>query len=96
MPRPAANAFQAALGWAAPKTGLASVQAVWADAVGDQVAAVARPVSERSGVVTVVCSDSIWAEELDLMQGRLLESLEQRLGATAPRSLHFRVERAGD
>jgi predicted nucleic acid-binding Zn ribbon protein len=96
MPRPAAGAFQAALGRAAPKTGLAAAQAVWAEAVGEQVAAVARPVSERSGVVTVVCSDPIWAEELDLMQGRLLESLEQRLGAAAPRSLHFRVERAGD
>ncbi len=96
MPRPAASAFQSARRQAAPKTGLAAVQAVWREAVGERIAAVARPVAERGGVVTVACSDPVWAEELDLMQGRLQENLEQRLGSTAPRALHFRVETAGD
>ena len=67
-PRPAAAALRAALERAAPKTPLAALQAAWAEAVGERIAAVAQPVSERGGEVTVRCSDSVWAQELDLMQ----------------------------
>ncbi len=91
VPRPAANALRAALDRAAPKTPLAAMQAAWAEMVGEQIATVAQPVSERGGEVLVSCSDSVWAQELDLMQGQLLERLQERLGEQAPRSLRFRV-----
>jgi len=91
-PRPAASALRAALGRAAPKTPLAALQATWAEVVGERIAAVAAPVSERGGEATVSCADSVWAQELDLMQGQLLERLRERLGEQAPRSLRFRVE----
>jgi predicted nucleic acid-binding Zn ribbon protein len=91
-PRPAATALRAALDRAAPKTPLAALQVAWAETVGEQIAAVASPVSERAGEAVVSCSDSVWAQELDLMQGQLLERLEERLGEQAPRSLRFRVE----
>ncbi|HSS04570.1 MAG TPA: DUF721 domain-containing protein [Solirubrobacterales bacterium] len=91
-PRPATEAFRAALRQAAPKTRLAAVQGVWTEVVGDRVAAAARPVSERDGAVVIACSDSIWVQELDLMQEQLLEGLRGRLGEDAPRSLRFRVE----
>lgn len=91
-PRPAAGAFRTALDRAAPQTGLAAVQSVWADVVGERVAAAATPVSERAGEVVVACADAVWAEELDLMQGRLLEGLRERLGDSAPGALRFRVE----
>jgi predicted nucleic acid-binding Zn ribbon protein len=91
-PRPAAEALRAALQGAAPKTRLATVQSVWADAVGEQLAAVAQPVSERDGALLVACSDSVWAQELDLMQDRLLAALRERLGEGAPTSLRFRVK----
>lgn len=90
-PRPAATALRAALEQAAPKTPLASLQAAWAQVVGERISAVAAPVSERGGEVTVNCADSVWAQELDLMQGQLLERLEERLGERAPQSLRFRV-----
>jgi len=90
-PRPATAALRSALDAAAPKTGLASLQSVWAELVGERIAAVARPVSERGGEVTIDCSDSVWAQELDLMQGQLLERLQERLGSAAPQSLRFRV-----
>ena len=93
-PRPAAAAFRLALGRAAPKTPLAAVQSAWAEVVGERVAAAAHPISERDGIVTVACSDSVWAEELDLMQEQVQAALRERLGATAPRSLRFRVEDA--
>jgi predicted nucleic acid-binding Zn ribbon protein len=90
-PRPAGPALRAALERSAPKTPLAAVQAVWAEAVGERLAAVAEPVSERAGAVVVECADPVWAEELDLMQGRLLERLRERLGEAAPGALRFRV-----
>jgi predicted nucleic acid-binding Zn ribbon protein len=91
-PRPASTALRAALDQAAPKTPLAALQAAWAEVVGERIAAVTSPVSERGGEVTVSCADSVWAQELDLMQGQLLERLKQRLGERAPRSLRFRAQ----
>ncbi|HEV2790362.1 MAG TPA: DUF721 domain-containing protein, partial [Solirubrobacterales bacterium] len=79
-PRPAAGAFQAALQRAAPKTPLAGVQAAWVAAVGEQLAAVATPVSERGGTLTIECADAVWAQELDLMQETLLERLRGQVG----------------
>jgi predicted nucleic acid-binding Zn ribbon protein len=90
-PRPAANALQAALQRAAPKTPLAAVQAAWPSAVGEQLAAVAIPVSERAGTLTIECADTVWAQELDLMQGSLLERLREAVGERAPQALRFRV-----
>jgi len=93
-PRPAANALQAALQRVAPKTPLAAVQASWPAAVGEQLAAVAAPVSERQGTLTIECADAVWAQELDLMQEALLERLRDAVGDQAPRALRFRVNSA--
>jgi len=91
-PRPASAALRTALERAAPKTPLAKLQSAWAETVGERIAAVANPVSERERTVTVACSDSVWAQELDLMQDQLLLRLRDRLGGDAPRALRFRVE----
>lgn len=93
-PRPAADAFQAALQRAAPKTPLAAVQTAWASAVGDQLAAVATPVAEREGTLTIECADAVWAQELDLMQETLLQRLRDEIGNQAPEALRFRVSSA--
>jgi predicted nucleic acid-binding Zn ribbon protein len=93
-PRPAADAFQAALQRAAPKTPLAAVQTAWASAVGDQLAAVATPVTEWEGTLTIECADAVWAQELDLMQETLLERLRDQVGDQAPKALRFRVRSA--
>lgn len=90
-PRPAANAFKAALQRVAPQTPLAAIQTVWPEAVGEQLAAVAVPVSERDGTLTIECSEAVWAQELDLMQATLLERLREELGERAPEALRFRV-----
>ena len=93
-PRPAAGAFQAALQQAAPKTPLAAVQAAWPAAVGEQLAAVATPVSERAGTLTIECADAVWTQELDLMQETLLQRLRDAVGDRAPQALRFRVNSA--
>lgn len=93
-PRPAAGALRTALAAAAPRTRLATVQAAWAEAVGERLAAAAEPVAERGDEIVVACTDPVWAQELDLMQGQLIELLRARIGDTAPSSLRFRVEDA--
>ncbi|HKZ13887.1 MAG TPA: DUF721 domain-containing protein [Solirubrobacterales bacterium] len=77
----------------APKTGLGAVQAVWAQALGERLAGVATPVSERAGTLTIECVDGVWAQELDLMQEQLLGRLREELGERAPQALKFRVAR---
>ena len=88
-PRPLALAIEIARQRAAPRTPLAGVQQVWREVAGEQVAAVAEPFAEREGVVVVRCDGAVWAEELNLMQDRLLTSLGERLGDAAPRGLRF-------
>jgi predicted nucleic acid-binding Zn ribbon protein len=65
-------------GWE-PETVLARVQRVWREAVGPAIAAEATPSSERAGVLTVSCSGAVWAQELDLMEATILESLNTSL-----------------
>lgn len=91
-PRQAGPAIRAARDLAAPRTGLAAVQAAWTAAVGEQLAAAATPVAERAGTITVECADAIWVQELDLMQEQLLERLRAALGASAPQALRFRLK----
>jgi predicted nucleic acid-binding Zn ribbon protein len=79
---------------AAPKTPLAAVQAAWATAVGERLAAVATPVSERGGTLTIECADAVWTQELDLMQEVLLQRLRDAIGDRAPQALRFRVNSA--
>jgi predicted nucleic acid-binding Zn ribbon protein len=79
---------------AAPQTPLAALQAAWANVVGERLAAVAAPVSERDGTVTVECADAVWTQELDLMQETLLVRLREALGEQAPKALRFRVNSA--
>lgn len=93
-PRPAADAFQAALQRAAPKTPLAAVQSAWAKTAGEYLATVAVPVSERAGTVTVECADAVTAQELDMMQEAFLERLREELGDQSPQTLRFRVNSA--
>jgi predicted nucleic acid-binding Zn ribbon protein len=83
-PRPISAAIGEALERAEPATLLAAVQSAWAGAVGEAIAREATPVSERSGVVTVACSSSAWAQELDLLGARILEKIRSELSDQPP------------
>lgn len=73
-----------------PATSLARVQGCWVDAVGEQVAKVAKPVSEHDGVVSVACEDAMWANELELMAPDLLEKVNAELGDRPVSQLRFK------
>lgn len=66
----------------APQTVLAGAQRVWREAVGEAIAAEAHPTAERGGILTVSCSASVWAQELDLMAPAIVERLNGLLEGT--------------
>ena len=74
-PRPLASALAPLQEALAPATLLAAVQRAWPEVVGEAIAREAAPVAERGGVVTVACSASVWAQELDLMAPLLIAKL---------------------
>jgi predicted nucleic acid-binding Zn ribbon protein len=87
QPRPLSHAVAALADRLSPQTTLAEVQRVWPDAVGDVIAAQAEPTGEREGVLTVTCSSSVWAQELDLMGPDLVGRINAALGTESVRSL---------
>ena len=81
-PRPLGLALDHARdGWA-PATLLGEIQTLWSDAVGAAIAAEAMPTGERNGTLTVGCSASVWAHELDLLAPVIIDrlNLSLRLG----------------
>ena len=78
-PRPLGAALEPLQVGLAPDTLLAEVQRGGRAAVGDTIAAEARPVAERGGVLTVACEASVWAQELDLLGPELVERLNATL-----------------
>jgi predicted nucleic acid-binding Zn ribbon protein len=79
-PRRLGESVRAVRAGAQPATLLAAVQGCWRAALGERIAAEARPVRERDGVITVECRAATWAQELDLMQDELISRLNQALG----------------
>jgi predicted nucleic acid-binding Zn ribbon protein len=82
-PRPLGPAVQRVADELAPATTLARVQGVWARVAGEVVAREAEPVAERDGVVTIACSSSVWAQEIELLSTDLVERLNAALGDAA-------------
>ena len=78
-PRLLASAFDDLVDALAPDTLLADVQRAWPATVGPSIAAQASPTAERAGVVTISCSASVWAQELDLMAEPILARLNEGL-----------------
>ena len=90
-PRSLSYALERVTATLEPATTLARVQGCWAEAVGDNIAAVTKPVSEHDGTVTVNCESSLWTEELKMMEADLLARLNTRLPEPAVERLRFRT-----
>ena len=90
-PRRAADPVARLLGHLEPQTPLSALQRAWPAAVGPQLAPHATPVSVREGEVVVQCSSGMWAEEVALLQGEILERLTAELGPGAARALRCRA-----
>ncbi|MDQ3632546.1 MAG: DUF721 domain-containing protein [Actinomycetota bacterium] len=88
---PLAGAVEALAARVAPATLLADVQRVWPQVAGDLMAGEAEPVTEREGTVTLACSSSVWAQELELLGPGLVDVLNAALGAPRVTALRCRV-----
>ena len=67
-----------------------SVAAAWADVVGTEVAANARPVHLQRGRLVVSTSSSVWAQTLQLMSEAVLAGLRERVGPGVVERVVFR------
>jgi len=63
----------------------------WSDAVGETVAAHARPVSLRDGVLVVQVEESAWATQLRFLEADILGRLEQSAGMSVAERIEVRV-----
>lgn len=90
-PRSIASAIGRIRGDLEPPTPLAAIQARWPELIGEAIAAVTHPRSERQGTLTVNCADAVWTEELTLMREDLLARLREALGEQAPADIRFRT-----
>lgn len=88
---PLAVAVEALAGRVAPPTLLADVQRAWPRVAGAAMAAQAEPVAEREGRITLVCSSSVWAHELELLGPGLVDGLNEALGARRVTGLRCRT-----
>jgi predicted nucleic acid-binding Zn ribbon protein len=71
---------------------LASVTAIWPQAVGDAVARKAWPLRlARDGTLHVAVASATWANELSLLQDDVLAALRAKLGTESPPAIRFAV-----
>jgi predicted nucleic acid-binding Zn ribbon protein len=93
-PRPIGPALEALTDEIAPATLLAEVQRAWPEAAGARFAPHSEPAKERDGVITVACSEAVWAQELDLMSELVVTRLNAALGRPAVQRLRVTATRA--
>ncbi len=63
----------------------------WEDAVGPQIAAAARPVALRDGVLLVHVKNNVWLQELVAQRETLLRRVRKAASASVVKDLRFRV-----
>ncbi len=63
---------------------------VWDSVVGAQIAARARPVRIREGVLEVRVEQAVWMQQLQLMKPQILSRLNERLGKAVVRDIFWR------
>lgn len=68
----------------------ARVWEVWQEAVGEQIASRAKPLSFRDGVLTVAVSGSAWLQQLSLMKPEIIQNLNEAAGEAIVRDIFFK------
>lgn len=63
---------------------------VWDDAVGAQIAAKARPVSIRDGMLTVAVANSPWMQQLTFLKQGIIDKLNAQLGCELVRDIFLK------
>jgi hypothetical protein len=66
---------------------------IWDDAVGAQIAAKARPVSFRDGMLTVAVANSPWMQQLTFLKQGIIGKLNELLGCDLVRDIFLKSGR---
>ena len=74
---------------------LAALFGRWADLVGDQIAAHARPLTLAGGTLVIAVDEPIWRTQLAYLEGELLGRLDEALGAAVVTAIQLRVRGPG-
>jgi predicted nucleic acid-binding Zn ribbon protein len=69
--------------------------AVWAEAVGADLAARAQPTVLSAGTLHVLVQDHRWRDQMDAAREMIIERVNRRLGRRAVRSLQFGLAHEG-
>ena len=64
---------------------------IWGDIVGDAVAAHARALSVRDGMLFVEVDDAVWKQEIRLLQDNIIKRMNERLGDAVVRDMDLVV-----
>jgi predicted nucleic acid-binding Zn ribbon protein len=67
---------------------------VWDAAVGEQIAARARPVSFRDGTLTVTVASAPWMQQLTFLKTQIIDKLNEKLGGEVVREIYLKAGRA--
>jgi predicted nucleic acid-binding Zn ribbon protein len=68
---------------------------LWPDVVGPKVAARARAVSFRDGILTVSVESAAWMSELTYLRHRLVQELNRRLEGQVVREIRIQLGGSG-
>ncbi|MFL5309754.1 MAG: DUF721 domain-containing protein [Myxococcales bacterium] len=69
--------------------------AVWADAVGVDLASRAQPTFLSAGTLHLLVQDHRWRDQIDAARALIIERLNRRLGRRAVRALQFGLAHDG-
>ncbi len=64
----------------------------WKEIVGSQISEKSKPKSLREGVLYVSVANSTWANELDLMSGQLMDTINSYLGTELVKRMRFKAD----
>ena len=64
---------------------------LWNDVVGDSLRSHTRPVRIENGNMTVAVDDSLWKQEVGLLQGEIIQKLNARMGGEVVRDIRLVV-----
>ncbi len=66
---------------------------VWDAAVGEQIAAKARPVAFRDGTLTVAVASAPWMQQLTFLKEQIKAKVNERLGGILVREIYLKAGR---
>ena len=89
--RPIADAVMRLAESLAPQTPLSKVERAWPIVVGAAMAAHSKPASLKGSLLTVECSGSVYAQELELQSRRVITKLSEEIAAQVVERIRFVV-----